>query len=70
MVEGFFKTQTQSETKVKLNWKKGGGAVQVKSPQKNTCKERERNKIEMKKFLLCPNQVFTTEKSCLIVRLD
>ena len=69
MVEGFFKTQTHSETKVKLNWKKGGGAVGVKSP-KNTCKERERDKIGMKKFLLCPNLVFTTEKSCLIVRLD
>ena len=44
MVEGFFKTQTQSKTKVKLNWKKGGGAVQVKSPQKTPVKKERETK--------------------------
>ena len=52
MVEGFFKTQ--SKTKVKLNWKKGGGAVQVKSPQKTPVKRKKQNRNE---------EVFAVSKS-------
>ena len=44
MVEGFFKTQTQSKTKVKLNWKKGGGAAGFKSQKTPVLKEQKSSK--------------------------